>query len=62
MKPEARIYQIALEQAGVSPNEAVFVDDFYENIEGCQAVGMHGIHFRDPQIAMAELRNLLDGK
>ena len=62
MKPEARIYQIALEQAGVSPNEAVFVDDFYENIEGCRAVGMHGIHFRDPQIAMAELRNLLDGK
>ena len=62
MKPEARIYQIALEQAEVSPNEAVFVDDFYENIEGCQAVGMHGIHFRDPQTAMTELRNLLDGK
>jgi len=62
LKPEARIYQIALEQAGVSPNEAVFVDDLYENIEGCQAVGMHGIHFRDPQTAMAELKNLLNGK
>ncbi len=33
-KPEAKIFQIALEQAGVSPNEAVFVDDFYVNIEG----------------------------
>jgi len=62
MKPEARIYQIALEQAGVSPNEAVFVDDLYENIEGCQAVGMHGIHFRDPQTAMMDLRNLINGK
>ena len=62
VKPKAKIYQIALEQAGVSPNEAVFVDDFYENIEGCQAVGMHGIHFRDPKTAMTELRNLLDGK
>ena len=61
MKPEARIYQIALEQAGVSPNEAVFVDDFYENIEGCQAVGMHGIHFRDPRTAVSELQKLLDG-
>ena len=61
-KPEARIYQIALEQAGVSPNEAVFVDDFFENIEGCQAIGMHGVHFHDPQVAMTELRNLLDGK
>jgi len=61
-KPEAKIYQIALEQAGVSPNEAVFVDDFYENIDGCQTVGMHGIHFRDPQTAMQELKNLLVGK
>ena len=61
MKPEARIYQIALEQAGVSPNEAVFVDDFIENIEGCQAVGMHGIHFHDPQTAIAELKKMLDG-
>ena len=62
MKPEARIYQIGLEQAGVSPNEAVFVDDFAENIEGCQAVGMHGIHFRDPHKTLIELRILLDGK
>ena len=59
MKPEARIYQIALEQSGVSPNEAVFVDDFIENIEGCQAVGMHGIHFRSPGQALDELRKIL---
>lgn len=59
MKPEARIYQIALEQAGVSPNEAVFIDDFYENIEGCQEVGMHGIHFQSPQQAMGELKQML---
>ena len=59
MKPEARIFRIALEQARVSPDEAVFVDDFYENIEGCRAVGMHAIHFRDPEGAMTELRNLL---
>jgi epoxide hydrolase-like predicted phosphatase len=60
MKPDARIFQIALEQAGVSAGEAVFVDDFYENIEGCRAVGMHGIHFRDPEQTMQELRELLE--
>ena len=58
-KPEARIYQIALEQAGVSPDEAIFVDDFYQNIEGCQAVGMQGIHFQNPEQAMNELKQLL---
>ena len=62
MKPEARIYQIALEQAEVSANEAVFVDDFIENIEGCEAVGMYGIHFRNPKDAMTELRKLVNGK
>jgi epoxide hydrolase-like predicted phosphatase len=59
MKPKARIYQIALEQAGVSPNEAVFVDDFIENIEGCEALGMRGIHFRDSGQAMDEIKQIL---
>jgi putative hydrolase of the HAD superfamily len=59
MKPEARIYQIALEQAGVKPGEAVFVDDMHANIEGCEKVGMRGIHFRDPESALKQLKNLL---
>jgi epoxide hydrolase-like predicted phosphatase len=59
MKPEARIYQIALEQARVSPNEAVFVDDVYENIEGCERVGIKGIHFKDPESALKQLKTLL---
>lgn len=58
-KPEAEIFQIALEQAGVRPGEAVFVDDFNENIEGCEKVGMKGIHFSDPQSVLQQLRKLL---
>lgn len=59
MKPAARIYQVALEQAGVSPNEAVFVDDFIENVHGAQAIGMHAIHFVEPEAALEELKTLL---
>jgi epoxide hydrolase-like predicted phosphatase len=59
VKPDARIYHMALEQIGVSPSEAVFVDDFIENVKGAQAVGMSAIHFRDPKAALAELKNLL---
>ena len=58
-KPEAKIFEIALEQAGVSPNEAVFVDDFYVNIEGCEKVGMKGIHFQDADSALEQLKLLL---
>ena len=58
-KPEARIYQIALEQAGVSANEAVFVDDFAVNIEGCEKVGMQGIYFEDAESTLQQLKELL---
>jgi epoxide hydrolase-like predicted phosphatase len=58
-KPSVRIYQIALEQLGVSPSEAVFVDDFIENIEACQKLGIKGIHFRNPEDTLGQLKNLL---
>lgn len=59
MKPDARIYRLALADLGVEPGEAVFVDDMPENIEGAQAVGMHGIRFVTPEQAMGEVRELL---
>ena len=58
-KPDPKIFQIALEQLQVRANEAVFVDDFMENIEACEKVGMKGIHFRDVESAMKQLKALL---
>jgi epoxide hydrolase-like predicted phosphatase len=58
-KPEARIYFHALEQAQVKPEAAVFVDDMPANIQACEAIGMKGILFQDPQEAMERLKNLL---
>jgi epoxide hydrolase-like predicted phosphatase len=47
-KPDPRVYHLALERLGVSPAEALFIDDFIENVEGARAVGMHAILFRSP--------------
>jgi glucose-1-phosphatase len=58
-KPSEEIFHIALKQLGMSPNEVVFVDDFIQNIEACQKVGMKGIHFRDVESAMKQLKALL---
>ncbi len=44
-KPDPRIYRVAAERLGIRPDEAVFVDDVAENIEGARAVGMHGVQF-----------------
>ena len=59
VKPDPKIYQLALEQLQVRAEEAVFVDDVLENIEACQKVGMQGIQFKDPESAIKQLKALL---
>jgi epoxide hydrolase-like predicted phosphatase len=59
VKPEPKIFEIALEQFGVSPKEAIFVDDFSANIEGCEKVGIKGIHFKDAELTMKQLKEIL---
>ena len=59
VKPEAKIYNIALEQAKVQAKDAVFVDDVRVNIEACEKVGMKGILFKDPQDCLGQLNRLL---
>ena len=58
-KPEAQIYQLALEQAKVQAEAAVFVDDIIENVEGARKLGMSAIHFRDAESTLTELKKLL---
>jgi epoxide hydrolase-like predicted phosphatase len=60
-KPDSRIYQFALEKLGVQADEAIFVDDVARNIEACQALGMHGILFHNPQQALGQITELLNG-
>jgi epoxide hydrolase-like predicted phosphatase len=59
MKPEPKIYQIALEGLNVQPSEAVFVDDTFSNVEAARALGMHGIHFRSPEQTLNKLKEML---
>jgi putative hydrolase of the HAD superfamily len=48
MKPDPRIYRIALARAGAAPAEAIFVDDSLRNVEGARAIGMTALHYTDP--------------
>jgi epoxide hydrolase-like predicted phosphatase len=58
-KPDARIYQRALEKFNIRPEQAVFFDDIPANIAGAQTVGMRGFVFQTTEQAIAEIRNLL---
>jgi epoxide hydrolase-like predicted phosphatase len=61
MKPDARIYQHALQRLGVVAQETVFIDDMLRNVEGARRQGMNAIHFRQRSQALAELERLLKG-
>jgi epoxide hydrolase-like predicted phosphatase len=58
-KPDPRIYQLAAERLGLASEEAIFLDDVPRNVEGAQAVGMIGIHFRDTAQAIAAIEKHL---
>jgi putative hydrolase of the HAD superfamily len=58
-KPDPRIYEIACERLGVSPSEAIFLDDLGPNLKPARAMGMHTIKVDEPEPAIAELERLL---
>lgn len=60
MKPDPRIYHLALEEIGAQAEESVFIDDMPVNVEAARAVGMAGIHFTQPEAVLEELKQLLN--
>ena len=42
-KPAPSIYEKMMAQAGLKPNECLFLDDSIRNVSGCEAAGMHGL-------------------
>ncbi|MDO8755292.1 MAG: HAD family phosphatase [Anaerolineales bacterium] len=59
VKPNEKVYQLALDQLDVRADESVFIDDFIENVEGARAVGMSAIHFKGVEGMMKELKKML---
>jgi putative hydrolase of the HAD superfamily len=54
-KPDIRFYELACEALGVSPEEAVFLDDLGINLKPARAMGMTTIKVEDPDGALDEL-------
>lgn len=58
VKPEAEIYQSLINKYNINPEEAVFLDDLEENLEGAKTFGIHTILFTSFDNALEELRLL----
>jgi len=59
VKPDPRIFHLALEKLGVQPAEAVFVDDMLVNVDAARQQGLAAIQFLDTQQTLASLQELL---
>lgn len=58
-KPEPAFYLHACEQLGIEPARAVFLDDLGINLKPAAALGMRTIKVTDPDVALAELGELI---
>lgn len=58
-KPETEIYELTLERIGLPAEHCLFVDDLEVNCDAARSLGMHAVHFRDNDQAIAEIKAAL---
>lgn len=61
LKPDPRAYAACLHALGLTPAQAVFVDDQHRNVEGARAIGLPTVHFdvADPAASYTQALALL---
>ena len=59
VKPDPRIFHLALEKLGAQPAEAIFIDDMLVNVDAARQQGLAAIQFLDNQQTLAEVQELL---
>jgi len=58
-KPEEEFFRLMLNKLKVRPNESIFIDDFVENIEGANKIGMNTILFKNTHDSIQQINALL---
>lgn len=55
MKPDAKIFEAAIAQAGVEPGEIFYTDDIAGHVQGAQAAGIDAVQFTSTDQLVGEL-------
>jgi epoxide hydrolase-like predicted phosphatase len=58
-KPHPKIFHQALGQLGVAASETVFVDDRERNVNAASALGIHAIHYKNRDQAVADIHKII---
>ncbi len=59
VKPDPRIFQLAVARLGVQPAEVVFIDDIAVNVDAARWEGLKAIQYQDTQKTLDELNSYL---
>jgi 2-haloacid dehalogenase len=57
-KPIPDIYELLISRFDINKDEALFIDDSVDNIEGGEGVGIKGIHFKNAEKLVQQLGDL----
>ena len=60
IKPDPRIFHLAVDRLGVLPQEAVFIDDMSANVQAACQEGLTGILYQNTPQVLEALKLLLD--
>ncbi|MEW6530807.1 MAG: HAD family phosphatase [Thermodesulfobacteriota bacterium] len=58
MKPARAYFERTIEQFGIEPKSAIFIDDLEANVQAAMQVGLHGIVFKGYPSLLVELERL----
>jgi len=58
VKPDERIFKLALHSLGVKAGECVFIDDAIENVEAAKRLGFKAVRFSGIKQLLQELRGM----
>ncbi|MGE0609879.1 MAG: HAD family hydrolase [Pirellulales bacterium] len=56
MKPDAKIFRVAAEKAGVPPSNIFYTDDTPGHVQAAKALGFDAVHYTNTPALVAELR------
>ncbi len=58
-KPDPRIYQIAIERAGVKPEEILFIDNLSKNTEAAERLGVKTVQAKNSKQIVRDVKRIL---
>ena len=60
IKPDLKIYQLAMDRLGTIPEATLFIDDLEENVVAAKAFGMYALHHKDTEQTIRSIQDILE--